>query len=102
LVKASYAVISIHYPDKRPAKVRTQGGLQGVLYLAFHDAEPASNLTVPADIKMMTPEQASESWRFVEKHRADVGAIVFHCEQGMSRSPAVALCKMTGGDVQHF
>ncbi len=104
LVKSSYVVISIHNPDKRPANVRKQSGLRDVLYLAFHDAEPTDTLVIPPEIRLMTPGQAEKIQAFIEKHRANVGAIVVHCEQGMSRSPAVAaaLCKAMGGDDARF
>ncbi len=52
----------------------------------------------------MTPDHADRVWRFVRKHESQVGTIVVHCEQGMSRSPAVAatLCKGKGGDDARF
>jgi predicted protein tyrosine phosphatase len=81
-----------------------QSGLRDVLYLAFDDAEPTTNLTLPPDITLMTAEQAKEIWQFVRQWEAKVGAVVVHCEQGMSRSPAVAaaLCKSYGGDEACF
>ncbi|MFO0905732.1 MAG: hypothetical protein U0939_22180 [Pirellulales bacterium] len=39
----------------------------------------------------MEPFQAVEIWEFVQAYRDEVGMIVCHCEQGMSRSPAVAI-----------
>ena len=103
-VKSSYVVISIHDPDKPRAKVRKQAGLRDVLYLGFHDAEPTGTLVLPKEIVLMTPEQAAEICRFVQRHREDVGAIVVHCEQGMSRSPAVAaaISKLCGCDEKRF
>ena len=52
----------------------------------------------------MTPKQARQICRFADKHKADVGTFVVHCEQGISRSPAVAaaLCKAMGGDGRDF
>jgi hypothetical protein len=50
LVRSAYVVISIHDPDKRRARIRTQSGLRAVLYLAFHDAEPSERLALPKDI----------------------------------------------------
>ena len=52
----------------------------------------------------MSPDQAAQIWRFVREHEGQVGTIVVHCEQGMSRSPAVAaaLCKAKGGDDARF
>ncbi|MGC9261717.1 MAG: hypothetical protein ACP5I8_16765 [Phycisphaerae bacterium] len=90
LIKSAYVVISISDPDKPRPKIKKQAGLREVLYLAFNDAEPSSLLEPSPEIKNITPEQANEICNFVHRHKADVGAIVVHCEQGMSRSPAVA------------
>ena len=104
LVRSSYIVISIHDPDKRRARIPKQAGLRDVLVLAFHDAEPASNMKLPEDIRLMTAEQAERIWVFFHTHVGAVGAVVVHCEQGMSRSPAVAaaLCRLHGGDEMYF
>lgn len=104
LVRSSYIVISIHDPDRRKAKVKRQSGLRGVLHLAFHDAEPTSSPALDAQVTLMTPDHARQIWAFVEKHRNEVGAVLVHCEAGMSRSPAVAaaLCKVMGGDERRF
>ena len=104
LVQTSYVVISIRDPHKRPAKVHKQAGLRDVLFLSFHDAEPSHMMALSGKIKLMTPKQAKQIHQFVDKHKEDVGAIVVHCEQGMSRSPAVAaaLCKTMGGDDKNF
>lgn len=104
VIRSSYVVISIHDPRRRPAKVRKQPGLRDILFLSFHDSEPIERLTLPPEVKLMTPEQAKQIHQFIEKHKSDVGAVVVHCEQGMSRSPAVAaaLCKSMGGDDRRF
>ena len=39
----------------------------------------------------MSPQDAVQIWRFVHKYIDRARTIVCHCEQGMSRSPAVAL-----------
>jgi predicted protein tyrosine phosphatase len=83
-------MISIHDPDKRPANVPRQTGLRGVLVLSFHDADPTAYTTLSPEVRVMTPDQAAKVWDFIDQHRADVGAIVVHCEGGFSRSPAVA------------
>ena len=90
LIESAYVVISIRDPDKPRPKIKMQAGLREVLYLAFNDVEPSSLLEPSPEIKNITPEQADEICNFVHRHKADVGAIVVHCEQGMSRSPAVA------------
>lgn len=104
IVRSSYVVISIRDPDKKKARIPKQSGLKDVLYLAFHDAEPAANMKLADGIVLMTERQAREVWDFVRRHEGSVGAIVVHCEQGMSRSPAVAaaLCQNYGGDHRHF
>ncbi len=104
LVRGSYVVISIHDPEKRPARVVRQSGLRDVLRLAFHDAEPSDDMKLPDDIVLMTAEQARRVWQFVQRWEGEVGIVVVHCEQGMSRSPAVAatLCRAYGGDEQRF
>jgi predicted protein tyrosine phosphatase len=104
IVMSSYVVISIHDPHKRRAKVRRQSGLRDVLFLAFHDAEPNDFTTMSSGVKAMTHKQAKQIWRFVDKHKAVAGTVVVHCEQGGSRSPAVAagLCKAMGGKDQEF
>lgn len=104
LVRSSYVVVSIHDPDKPPARVRRQSGLRDVLHLAFHDAEPSQAMGLPEHVVLMTSEQAAQVWAFVRKWAGQVGAVVVHCEQGMSRSPAVAaaLCRALGGDEARF
>ena len=104
LVRSSYIVISIRDSAKRRVKVRKQAGLRDLLYLAFDDAEPTDQMASPAAITLMTPRQARKIWEFVDKYRESIGAVVVHCEQGMSRSPAVvaALCKAMGGDDRRF
>jgi predicted protein tyrosine phosphatase len=104
VVRSAYAVISIHDPDKRRPRIPKQSGLREVLYLAFHDAEPSEKLALPEDIVLMTEDQAREVWSFVKKWQNEIGTVVVHCEQGVSRSPAVAaaLCRGFGGDERPF
>ena len=104
LVRSSYVVISIRDPGKKKAAVRKTSGLRATLFLQFHDAEPTKGMLLPPEIRLMSPKDAASIWAFVEKYSKDVGAIVVHCEQGMSRSPAVAaaICKGMGGDDQRF
>ena len=104
LVRSAYIVISIHDPDRSRPKVKKQSGLRAVLQLAFHDAEPTASRSLPAEITLMTAVQAREICEFVRKHKGDVGAVVVHCEAGMSRSPAIAaaLCSSMGGDDRGF
>jgi predicted protein tyrosine phosphatase len=103
LVKTAYIVISIRDPKRRKAQVRRQSGLQAVLDVAFHDAEP-TQLKRPPGIVVMTDRQAKEIWEFILRHAELVGTIVVHCEQGMSRSPAVAaaIARWFQQDESHF
>jgi predicted protein tyrosine phosphatase len=52
----------------------------------------------------MTRDNARAIWDFVLRYRDHVETIVVHCEQGMSRSPAVAaaICRALGGDDGQF
>ncbi len=89
-VRTAYAVISIHDPEKPKPRVRRQAGLRGVLYLAFHDAEPSVQMRLPEHVVLMTRKQAEQIWAFAREYAAQVKTIVVQCEQGMSRSPAIA------------
>ena len=104
LVRSAYVIISIRDPQLPKARIRNQTGLRDVLCLAFDDAEPVASSKLPTSIKPMTGEQAKQIWEFVRKWEGKVGTIVVHCEQGMSRSPAVAaaLCRHYGGDEGYF
>ena len=90
IVRSAYVVISICDPGSPMPKVRQSAGFRGVLHLQFHDAEPTSDGSPPRDARLMSRRQAVDIWQFVQSHRSEVGAIVCHCEQGASRSPAVA------------
>ncbi len=104
LVRSNYVVISIRDPDRAAARIPRQAGLKGALRLAFHDAEPAEGIRLPVEIVLMSLRDAERIWRFVRKHEPAVGTVVIHCEQGMSRSPAIAaaLCRAYGGDDRKF
>src|SRR3954467_3561018 len=104
MVKSSYVVISIHDPDKQPPRIRKQPGFRASLVLSFDDAEEVPAMALPGEIVLMSRGQAKKIRRFIEKHREDVGAVVVHCEAGMSRSPGVAaaLCRAFGQDDQLF
>ena len=91
IVRSAYVVISIRDPGKHKARLRKTSGLRDALFLAFHDAESADGLVLPPSIQLMTVSDAERIWRFVQEHLGNVGTIVCHCEQGMSRSPAVAV-----------
>ncbi len=90
VVKSAYVVISICDPGRKRPMVKRQSGLRDVLFLTFHDAEPSGGFELPPEIKPMTSGQADQIRDFIRKHEPGVGTVVVHCEQGMSRSPAVA------------
>ena len=91
VVRTPYIIVSIYTPDRPRPEIPRRCGLKGVLFTSFHDAEPDGGLALPADIVLMTREQAREIWKFVKRHQNQIGSIVCHCEQGISRSPAVAI-----------
>jgi predicted protein tyrosine phosphatase len=91
VVRTPYIVISISDPGRPPARLRRPPAFVDAFFLAFHDAEPSSGMILPKGIRLMSRRNAEQIWHFVQKHRDRVGTIVCHCEQGMSRSPAVAL-----------
>jgi predicted protein tyrosine phosphatase len=91
VVRTPYIVVSIRDPGTPKPRIPRTSGLKAVLHLAFHDAEPAKGFKTPSKIVFMRPAQAKAIWRFVKRHKDAVGSVVCHCEQGMSRSPAVAL-----------
>lgn len=102
VIRRPYVLISIRDPDKPAVRYRKPPALRGALELAFHDAEPVRGIRLPAGVRLMQQEDAAQIWRFVCQHRAQVGAIVCHCEQGMSRSPAIAwaLAEVFEGDAE--
>ena len=89
VVKSTFVVISITDPGVPRTKIKKASGLKDVLYLSFNDSEPVDGLKLPKEIRLMTEDHARAIWKFVNQHR-QVGAIVVHCHQGMSRSPAIA------------
>lgn len=100
-IRSTFAVISISDPGTPTPKVRRPSHCLGVLHLSFHDAEPHPSL--PAGVVLISDEQAEAIRAFVEEH-SDAGAFLVHCEQGASRSPAVAaaICEANGGDPSSF
>jgi len=104
IVPSDYVVISIGDPDKPRARVKAEAGLRDVLYVAFRDAEPSPSAMVSAEAGPMTAAHAEAIRDFVRRHQGSVGAIVVHCEQGMSRSPAVAaaVSQSLGLDYRRF
>lgn len=104
LVRSAWAIVSIRDPRSRRVRIPRQRSLVDVLELAYHDAEPVTNLKLPADVILMSADQAKAIWSFVERVRPRVKTLVVQCEQGMSRSPAVAaaLSHALGLDVERW
>lgn len=104
VVRTSYVVISITDPGSSFPTIPKTAGLRDILHVQFHDAEPLAELPLPRNVVVMTLEHAHAIWDFVHRYQNRVGAIVTHCEQGASRSPAVAaaICKYLGRDPSHF
>ncbi len=74
------------------------------LRLQIHDAVPLGGFTLPSEIVLMNEGHARAIRKFVEQWREMAETIVVHCEQGMSRSPAVAaaISKFLDGDGSQF
>ena len=104
LVRTAYVVISITDPESSPARIQRPAGFRDLLRLQFHDAEPVEGFTLPPDIVLMNEGHAKSIWQFVKQWQETVQTIVVHCEQGMSRSPAVAaaICNVVNGDGSQF
>ena len=100
VIRTACVIISIHDADKPPAKIPQRVGMRGVLYVCFDGAVPEPG----SERQHMTADDATAIWNFVQRHREEVGTIVCHCEQGMSRSPAVAaaLSRLLGEDGSRF
>ncbi len=91
IVRTSYVVVSVRDPGTNRPHIPHGAGLRALLYLAFHDAEPTAIMKLPGRVRPMSPRQAERVWAFVERYRNDAQTVVCHCEQGMSRSPAIAI-----------
>lgn len=89
-MRQPYVLISIRDHDRRPVRIRRHRLCRAVLQLAFHDAERVAGFTPNRSVTYMTEADARSIWQFVREHTGSYDAIVVHCEQGMSRSPAVA------------
>ena len=102
LIRGAFAVISISDPGTPVPRVRRPAHCLGVLHLSFDDAEPGDRL--PAGIRLISEDDARAIRAFVEGHMTVAEVLLVHCEQGASRSPAVAaaVCKALGGDSAPF
>ena len=85
----TFAVISIVDPNGPIVRIPKSSALRAVLELRFHDAEPSGSFKLPPDITLMSEDDAKQVAEFALQHRGHINVPVVHCEQGMSRSPAV-------------
>ena len=105
VVRTPYIIVSIYTPGRPKPAIPRRVGLKSVFYTSFHDAEPGDDdFRIPDDIVLMTRDQARAIWKFVKRYQSQVGSIVCHCEQGISRSPAVAiaLAEAFGSDTKEI
>ena len=96
VMREPYILISIRDPDKRPVRLPRSPLCKAVLELAFHDAEPVPGFEPTEQITYMSEDDARAIWAFVREHDGEYRAIMVHCEQGMSRSPAIAAALADG------
>ena len=99
LIREPHVIISISNPGSRKPRIRETGLCKGVLRLRFDDAEPVEGFNLPGEVQIMTPKHAKAIWQFILPRVANISMVIVHCEQGMSRSPAVAaaICLGLGG-----
>ncbi|MFA9479428.1 hypothetical protein ACERK3_14155 [Phycisphaerales bacterium AB-hyl4] len=90
VVRGTYAVISVTDPERPAARIPRASGCGAVLRLRFHDAEPFPGFRIPPNIIPTGGADAEQLARFVREHQGQVDVYVIHCEQGASRSPAIA------------
>lgn len=104
VVRTPYVVVSISDTENRRPRLKHPATFRGNLFVQFHDAEPVTGSSLPEGIVVIDQAHAKKIWTFVQRHRNHVGTIVVQCEQGMSRSPAVAaaICRWLGLDESRF
>jgi predicted protein tyrosine phosphatase len=89
-----YLVISITDPEQPEASIPESKFLLTTLRLKFHDIAKPNRIAEQFDTKStdiyMTEADAKSILSFVGKHLSKVKLMVCHCEQGISRSAAIA------------
>src|SRR6185369_17120549 len=91
--KVPYIVISVTDPEKTPAEIFDSPFLADVLRLKFHDVDGTNKFKFTFEKsgdRFMDEEQAREILSFVNRYLLEVSLIICQCEQGISRSPAIA------------
>jgi predicted protein tyrosine phosphatase len=87
----SYLVISITDPQNSDAEIIQSPNLVDIIRLKFDDiGKPKKFQFENSTDILMNSEQAKQILEFVKKNLSKVELIVCQCEQGMSRSPAIA------------
>jgi predicted protein tyrosine phosphatase len=94
IAEVPYLVISITDPEQPEAKILESPFLQAILRMKFHDVVKPNRIAEQfinnsTDI-YMTDDNAKQILFFVGEHLIKVKLIVCHCEQGISRSAAIA------------
>ena len=89
-----YLIISITDPEQPEANISDSSRLRATLRMKFHDVAKPSRIAIQfasnsTDV-YMTEADAERILSFVSEHLAEVKLIVCHCEQGISRSAAIA------------
>lgn len=84
-----YLVISVSDPDKPEPEIPDSPNLRGALRLQFHDVGQPRKFEVTSDVAM-TPGHARQILSFMREHLAGVTLIICQCEEGVSRSAAIA------------
>lgn len=86
-----YIIISVTDPETAEAEIFASGNLIDILRLKFYDiGKPAAFQDSTTKEFPITESQALEIKTFVEKHIENADLIVCQCEQGVSRSAAIA------------
>ena len=98
-----YLVVAISDPDKPEPEIPRPPHLRGALRLRFHDVGQPRRFQETTDVAM-TPEDARQILSFVREQLPETELIVCQCEQGVSRSAAVAaaLSRILQGEDEYF
>ncbi len=95
-MRRPYTLISVRDSDRRRVHIRPHRFCTAALEPAYHEAEPVAGFTPDRSITYMTEEDVRAIWQFVRENQGRYTDIIVHCEQGMSRSPAVAAALAEG------
>jgi predicted protein tyrosine phosphatase len=89
--KSERAIISITTPEDdqcSPASLH-EDSWRGILRLQFHDVDPSAEAKKRQRV-LFNEQHAQEIFLFLKEQEAFGGALICHCEAGISRSAAVA------------